>query len=238
MHGATQWQQALQTPRAQDEVRIAFARLGVVAHCRPLSAGEVAECAEMGRERGARYALYLSCDAIAQAGQSLHESGEVLSPLDITERIAYADLAAAAAIIFSISGADAAQVRVLAPDEREEDAFLPAVSVAHTVAGEAASALTFSENGDEEALGLPVLPALPTPFSAEGWEGAAQDAVVFSQALPSATPYATPRHSAGGVENHTPSPAAAQGRPVEQALSLDALAQQLVERLQDAAATM
>ena len=66
----------------------------------------------MGGQRGLRYALYLACDALREAGESLKKQGVVASAFDITERLSYGDIVAAGAAILGRSGADTAAVRL------------------------------------------------------------------------------------------------------------------------------
>ena len=69
MSGAALWAQALQAPG--QGFTLTFERLGLEANCRPLSAGEVEECVRMGGQRGLRYALYLACDDLREAGETM-----------------------------------------------------------------------------------------------------------------------------------------------------------------------
>lgn len=107
---AAQWAQALQTPG--QGFTLTFERLGLEADCRPLSAGEVEECVRMGGQRGLRYALYLACDDLREAGETLKKQGAVASAFDITEKLGYGDVLAAGAAILQRSGAQEARVRL------------------------------------------------------------------------------------------------------------------------------
>ena len=107
---AAQWAQALQAPG--QGFTLTFERLGLEANCRPLSAGEVEECIRMGGQRGLRYALYLACDDLREAGESLKKQGVVASAFDITEKLGYGDVLAAGAAILQRSGAQEARVRL------------------------------------------------------------------------------------------------------------------------------
>lgn len=109
MSGAEQWADLLGRP-AEGVFTLKFERLGLEAQCRSLSAGEVEECLRMGGEKGLRYALYLACDDLRQAGESLKKQGALASAFDITERLSYGDVVAAGAAILGQSGTDTAAV--------------------------------------------------------------------------------------------------------------------------------
>lgn len=111
MSTAEQWAGVLGSPR-NGQFTLRFDRLGLEARCRPLQAGEVEECIRMGGERGLRYALYLACDDLREAGESLKKQGAVASAFDITEELSYGDVLAAGAAILSRSGAGEAQVQL------------------------------------------------------------------------------------------------------------------------------
>lgn len=120
MSTAEQWANVLGGWSAERFV-LRFDRLGLEAQCRALSAGEVEECLRMGGERGMRYALYLACDDLREAGESLKKQGTVASAFDITGQLSYGDVVAAGAAILSRSGAQQPQVRM-----DDEDQPLPA----------------------------------------------------------------------------------------------------------------
>lgn len=109
MSAAEQWADLLGRPAA-GAFTLKFERLGLEARCRSLSAGEVEECLRMGGEKGLRYALYLACDDLRQAGESLKKQGALASAFDITERLSYGDVVAAGAAILGQSGTDTAAV--------------------------------------------------------------------------------------------------------------------------------
>lgn len=109
MSGAEQWADLLGR-QASGTFTLKFERLGLEAQCRSLSAGEVEECLRMGGERGLRYALYLACDDLRQAGESLKKQGALASAFDITERLSYGDVVAAGAAILGQSGTDTGAV--------------------------------------------------------------------------------------------------------------------------------
>lgn len=111
MSDVGQWTQAL-SGRETDRFVLKFDRLGLEAECRTLRAGEIEECRRMGGERGLRYALYLACDALREAGESLKKQGEVAVAFDVTERLAYADIVAAGGVILERSGADRPMIRM------------------------------------------------------------------------------------------------------------------------------
>ena len=107
---ASLWAQALQAPG--QGFTLTFDRLGLEANCRPLTAGEVEECARMGGERGLRYALYLACDDLREAGETLKKQGAVATAFDITEKLSYGDVLAAGSAVLQRSGAGEAMVRL------------------------------------------------------------------------------------------------------------------------------
>ncbi len=109
MSAAEQWA-GLLGRKASGSFTLKFERLGLEAQCRSLSAGEVEECLRMGGEKGLRYALYLSCDELRQAGESLKKQGALASAFDITERLSYGDVVAAGAAILGQSGTDTTAV--------------------------------------------------------------------------------------------------------------------------------
>ncbi len=111
MSTAEQWAGAL-AGGASGSFTLRFDRLGLEAQCRPLNAGEVEECVRMGGQRGLRYALYLACDGLREAGESIRKQGVVASAFDITEKLSYGDVVAAGTVILGRSGADASAVRV------------------------------------------------------------------------------------------------------------------------------
>ena len=111
MSTAEQWATVLGAEQAGFSLR--FQRLGLEARCRPLQADEVEECRRMGGEKGLRYALYLSCDALRQAGEQLRLQGALAMSFDITRRLAYGDILAAGGAILEKSGAAGAQVSLL-----------------------------------------------------------------------------------------------------------------------------
>lgn len=111
MSTAEQWAGAL-AGQGSGDFTLRFDRLGLEAQCRPLNAGEVEECVRMGGQRGLRYALYLACDQLREAGESLKKQGNLASAFDITEKLSYGDVVAAGAAILGRSGADSSAVRV------------------------------------------------------------------------------------------------------------------------------
>lgn len=118
--GAEAWAQAL-GQRQSGQFRLRFERLGLEAECRSLSSGEVEECLRMGGERGLRYALYLSCDELRQAGESLKKQGAVAGAFDITEKLSYGDVLAAGAAILSQSGVEEGRVLLEGGSEGASD---------------------------------------------------------------------------------------------------------------------
>lgn len=104
------WAEALQAPG--QGFTLNFDRLGLAANCRPLTAGEVEECVRMGGQRGLRYALYLACDDLREAGETLKKQGTVASAFDITEKLSYGDVLAAGSAVLQRSGAREAMVRL------------------------------------------------------------------------------------------------------------------------------
>ncbi|MBR5538002.1 MAG: hypothetical protein IKU58_08890, partial [Clostridia bacterium] len=126
MSGAALWAQALQAPG--QGFTLTFERLGLEASCRPLSAGEVEECVRMGGQRGLRYALYLACDDLREAGETLKKQGAVASAFDITEKLSYGDVLAAGAAVLQRSGAG--EARVLLDGEARDMSAMPPAAVA------------------------------------------------------------------------------------------------------------
>ena len=110
MSGASLWAEAL-LGRGEG-FTLTFDRLGLAADCRPLTAGEVEECVRMGGQRGLRYALYLACDDLREAGETLKKQGAVASAFDITEKLSYGDVLAAGYAVLQRSGAQDAMVRL------------------------------------------------------------------------------------------------------------------------------
>lgn len=109
MSTAEQWA-GLLGRKSGSAFTLKFERLGLEARCRSLSAGEVEECLRMGGEKGLRYALYLACDDLRQAGERLKKQGALASAFDITEQLSYGDVVAAGAAILGQSGTDTASV--------------------------------------------------------------------------------------------------------------------------------
>lgn len=120
MSTAEQWAETL--GREPERFRLQFQRLGLEAECRPLRSEEVEECRRMGGERGLRYALYLSCDALRQAGEQMKQQGALALSFDITQRLAYGDILAAGGAVLEQSGAGGAQVRLLADGQEVQNA--------------------------------------------------------------------------------------------------------------------
>ena len=152
MSTAEQWASVLGGRRAE-QFTLRFDRLGLEAQCRALSAGEVEECVRMGGERGLRYALYLACDDLREAGESMKKQGTVASAFDITEQLSYGDVLAAGAAILSRSGAQQPQVRM--DDEAQP---LPA-------------GMPLSGRGQEELLTMPDAERV-YPLAPQGWADA------------------------------------------------------------------
>ena len=124
MSTAQQWAEVL-GQSGGGQFRLRFEGLGLEAQCRSLSAGEVEECVRMGGERGLRYALYLACDDLREAGESLKKQGALVSAFDITERMGYGDVVAAGAAVLRQSGAYSSRVAL----EGEERATVQAEGV-------------------------------------------------------------------------------------------------------------
>ena len=102
MSSAEDWTRALESGKGRFTLN--FERMGVEAECRTLSAAEVEECRRMGGERGMRYALYLACGAVREAGERLKAQGRAATPFDATEGLAYADVLAAGRAILGRAG--------------------------------------------------------------------------------------------------------------------------------------
>ena len=111
MSTAEQWAGVL-GQAAASRFTLRFESLGLDAQCRSLDAGEVEECIRMGGERGLRYALYLACEELREAGESLRKQGVLDSAFDITLRLGYGDVLAAGRMILQQSGAGQGQVKL------------------------------------------------------------------------------------------------------------------------------
>lgn len=160
MTAPANWIEAL-SGSGRATARILFARLGIVARCRALTSEELAECIDFGGERGARYAIYLSCQELREAGEQLRLRGEIISPFDITRGIPYADAIAAAGIIVRLSGGSEAMIRMLEDEESDEEAI--------------------SRGMDGQSIAVIGEPALGNPFAASAacTSGQAQEADSF-----------------------------------------------------------
>ena len=82
----------------------------------------------MGGQRGLRYALYLACDDLREAGETLKKQGAVASAFDITEKLSYGDVLAAGAAVLQRSGAG--EARVLLDGEARDMSAMPPAAVA------------------------------------------------------------------------------------------------------------
>lgn len=154
MSTAAQWAQTLAGEGAERFV-LTFDRLGLEAECRTLRAGEVEECRRMGGERGLRYAVYLACEALREAGESLRKQGVLAGSFDITERLAYADILAAGSAILRKSGAGSARVHLSESEEKAEAETIP-LAVENEAAlfpAEDPAELVWQENGWKEPQG-------------------------------------------------------------------------------------
>lgn len=108
----------------------------------------------MGGEKGLRYALYLACDDLRQAGESLKKQGALASAFDITEKLSYGDVVAAGAAILGQSGTDTAAVSL---EGGERAAESQGMALAEEMLGSNAAALravggTGSYNGEDTAM--------------------------------------------------------------------------------------
>ena len=159
MSTAEQWAGAL-AGAGGGSFTLRFDRLGLEAQCRPLNAGEVEECLRMGGEKGLRYALYLSCDELRQAGENLKKQGALASAFDITERLSYGDVVAAGSAILRRSGADTSAVRLetqegegwmaaIPPESGGEWMFSPSLESAPSVPAFAEQNQLFEQRGWE-----------------------------------------------------------------------------------------
>lgn len=111
MSTAEQWAGVLgQTAASRFTLR--FESSGLDAQCRSLDAGEVEECVRMGGERGLRYALYLACEELREAGENLRKQGVLENAFDITLRLGYGDVLAAGGMILQQSGAARNRVKL------------------------------------------------------------------------------------------------------------------------------
>lgn len=255
MRGPQQWLELLPEP-ATGALRILFARLGLVAACRPLTSGELAECLDMGGERGARYAVYLACDSLRQAGERLQLEGAVQTPFDITQRLGYSDVLAAAGLIAGASGGGSPLVRLL--DEQEDAQAAIAAGMPQAEASAEAAP------GGESLWAVPQGQAAPegNPFLAGeqaaltgALERAGSDMPAWASAAQGGGEESVPGASgpASSPSWHTEGPAYSADRPAQAvprhheaysesgsapAASVDTLARQLADRLRDAAGNM
>lgn len=149
MSTAAQWAQAL-AGESEERFVLTFDRLGLEAECRLLRSGEVEECRRMGGERGLRYAVYLSCDALREAGESLRKQGVLAGSFDITERLAYADILAAGSVILQRSGAGSARVRLSDENTGKERTPLAAQEETDFFQTEDPAETVWQENGWED----------------------------------------------------------------------------------------
>lgn len=115
MSGALEWSRAL-AERETGTFSLTFSRLGLTAECHRLSTGEIGEAMAMGGETAARYLLYLACPALQEAGEALRREEQILSPFDITLRLAYSDVLQAASFILEQSGGAEAMVTLELPE--------------------------------------------------------------------------------------------------------------------------
>ena len=152
MSTAEQWAAALEGAGGQG-FTLRFEALGLEARCRELQAGEVEECRRMGGERGLRYALYLACDQLREAGERLRRQGELASAFDITQRMRYGDVTAAGAAVLRRSGAEEARVSL----QERDGGFLPLT----------APGGVWMEPGRQAAAGED---AARLPQSSDGWD--------------------------------------------------------------------
>lgn len=185
MSASEAWAAALgQTER--ESFSLHFDRLGLTARCRTLDAGEVEECRRMGGERGLRYALYLACPDLQAACEALKKQGLAASPLDITERLPYADVVAAGGVILSRSGASEARVRLEVPEEETVSAVPLAEGLSFLPYGtEERPETAFPTEMRGEALSLHPLFGAPS-VSEEGRDGVLELARVFADRLTAA----------------------------------------------------
>lgn len=231
MSGAAEWGAALRAPRRMLTLRLG--RLGIEAECRALGSAEVEECLRMGGERGARYALWLSCGALRDAGEEMLRTGEVHTAFDVTERLSYADVLTAAGMILRFSGSAAPEVTAdELPDEPDGEEALPAALIPQAfLVGERAAdvrteaAAEIPAQADTEADGVPE----------ETEEARAAEMLpLFFGDTDAAERGSVPTERTVRVRRSVPT--AADERVGDEAL--DRMAERLLERLQIAAGNM
>lgn len=170
MSTAEQWAGVL-GQAAGSRFTLRFEALGLDARCRSLDAGEVEECVRMGGERGLRYALYLACEELREAGESLRKQGALDSAFDITLRLGYGDVLAAGRMILQQSGAAQGKVKLTAGGQSVSEQPAGVLEMAEEILPPAAG-MTGLLHGESEAL-----------QTQNGWVTAGQVAREFADRL-------------------------------------------------------
>ncbi len=116
MTGPETWIQALSRASAPAQFTLDFARLGLQARCRSLSAPEISAAMALSGEAAPRQLLYLACPSLQQAGEALVQQGTLARPQDILLELPYSDVLQAASMILQHSGAGAGMVRMISGD--------------------------------------------------------------------------------------------------------------------------
>ena len=174
MSTAAQWAGVLGRTAAS-RFTLRFEGLGLDAQCRSLDAGEVEECVRMGGERGLRYALYLACEEVREAGETLRKQGVLDSAFDITLRLGYGDVLAAGRMILQQSGAAQSQVKLTGGRQAVSEQPGDGIAMAENVlpaAAETAYVLPWESGGLQEENGWVTAGQVAREFADRLWAAA------------------------------------------------------------------
>ena len=114
MLGPDDWTRALEQADIPTRFSLDFARLGLIAECRSLSATEINQALTLPGEAAARKLLYLACPSLQEAGESMAAAGVISRAADITLRLPYSDVLQAASLILHHSGGGKGMVQIAA----------------------------------------------------------------------------------------------------------------------------
>lgn len=123
MSGAETWIRALTQTEAPSHFSLSFARLGLTAECRSLSAPEISRALSRSGEAAARELLYLACPGLQQAGEAMAAEGMIARAADITLKLPYSDVLQAASLILRHSGGGAGMVSAAAAGTQPEESL-------------------------------------------------------------------------------------------------------------------
>ena len=124
MSHAGAWVRALAQAETSVGFSLSFARLGLTAECRSLSAAEISSAMALSGEAAARQLLYLACPGLQQAGEAMEAAGTIHRAADITLKLPYSDVLQAASLILRHSGGGAGMVSAAAEEmQPAESAF-------------------------------------------------------------------------------------------------------------------